>query len=99
MVSKYYRRIRLGRLAELLDLGVDDAESALAELVTKHTMHARIDRPAGVVDFSARKSDAAVLNEWSSDMGALLRTVEKVSHLVNKEWAVQRAGLVVRARD
>lgn len=99
VVSKYYRRIRLARLAELLDLGIDDAESALADLVTKHTMHARIDRPAGVVDFSARKSDAAVLNEWSSDMGALLRTVEKVSHLVNKEWAVQRAGLVVRARD
>lgn len=99
VVSKYYTRIQLTRLAQLLDLGVDEAESALANLVTKHAIHARIDRPAGVVDFSARQSDEAVLNEWSSDMGTLLRMVEKASHLVNKEWAVQRAGLVVRARD
>ena len=99
VVSKYYTKIRLVRLAQLLDLPVANAETALADLVTKKTIHARIDRPAGLVDFQPRMTDATVLNNWSSDMTKLLRTVEKVSHLVEKEWAIQRAGLVVKAND
>lgn len=99
VVAKYYTKIRLERLAQLLDLTPAEAEEALADLVVKRAIHARIDRPAKLVDFEARLSDAEVLNHWSSDMGKLLRTVEKVSHLVEKEWAIQRAGLVVRANE
>ena len=32
-------------------------------------------------------------------MSKLLQTIEKVSHLVEKEWAIQRAGLVVKANE
>lgn len=99
VVAKYYTKIRLDRLAQLLDLSADEAEEALADLVVKRTIHARIDRPAKLVDFEARLSDTEVLNNWSSDMSKLLRTVEKVSHLVEKEWAIQRAGLVVKANE
>lgn len=99
VIAKYYTKIRLERLAQLLDLTPAEAEEALAELVVKRAIHARIDRPAKLIDFEARLSDAEVLNQWSSDMGKLLRTVEKVSHLVEKEWAIQRAGLVVRAHE
>lgn len=99
VIAKYYTQIRLGRLAQLLDLTSDEAEEALADLVVKKTIHARIDRPAGLIDFQPRMSDAAVLNNWSSDMSKLLQTVEKVSHLVEKEWAIHRAGLVVKANE
>ncbi|WFC99610.1 proteasome regulatory particle subunit [Malassezia yamatoensis] len=99
VIAQYYTKIRVDRLAELLDLSVSEAETALADLVVKRAIHARIDRPAKLVNFEARKSDVEVLNAWSSDMGKLLRTVEKVSHLIEKEWAIQRAGLVVRANE
>ncbi|WFD06688.1 proteasome regulatory particle subunit [Malassezia vespertilionis] len=99
VVEKYYTKIRLESLAQLLDLSVVEAEDALADLVTKRTIHARIDRPVGLVDFRPQLSDAEVLNHWSSDMDKLLRTVEKVSHLVEKEWAIHRAGLVVKANE
>lgn len=99
VVSKYYAKIRLERLAQLLDLSTEQAEDALAELVVKGTIHARIDRPSKMIDFEMRVSDADVLNNWSNDMSKLLSTVEKVSHLVEKEWAIQRAGLVVRANE
>ncbi|WFD31662.1 proteasome regulatory particle subunit [Malassezia sp. CBS 17886] len=99
VVSKYYTKLRLQRLAQLLDLSEAEAEDALADLVTKHAVHARIDRPLGLINFQPRMSDAEVLNNWSSDMGTLLRTVEKVSHLVEKEWAIHRAGLVVKANE
>jgi len=99
VVAKYYTQIRLCRLAQLLDLTSDQAEEALADLVVKKTIHARIDRPAGLISFQPRMSDAAILNQWSSDMSKLLQTVEKVSHLVEKEWAIHRAGLVVKANE
>ena len=99
VVAKYYTKIRVPRLAQLLDLTPAEAEKSLADMVVKHVIHARIDRPSGLVDFQARQNDAEVLNNWSSDMGKLLRTVEKVSHLVEKEWAIQRAGLVVKANE
>lgn len=99
VIAKYYTQIRLCRLAQLLDLTSDEAEEALADQVVKKTIHARIDRPAGLISFQPRMSDAAVLNSWSSDMSKLLQTVEKVSHLVEKEWAIHRAGLVVKANE
>ena len=99
VIARYYTKIRIDRLAELLDLSVSEAETALADLVVNRAIHARIDRPAKLVNFEARQSDVEVLNEWSSDMGKLLRTFEKVSHLIEKEWAIQRAGLVVRANE
>lgn len=99
VVAKYYTQIRLSRLAQLLDLPQDKTEEALADLVFKKTIHARIDRPSALVNFQARMSDAEVLNHWSQDMSKLLTTVEKVSHLVEKEWAIQRAGLVVKANE
>ena len=99
VIAKYYTKIRLCRLAQLLDLTTDQAEEALADLVVKKTIHARIDRPAGLINFEPRMSDDEVLNQWSNDMSKLLQTVEKVSHLVEKEWAIHRAGLVVKANE
>lgn len=99
VIAKYYTQIRLERFAQLLDLSVEKAEEALADLVVKKTTHARIDRPAQLVNFQAPMTDAEVLNHWSSDMLKLFQTVEKVSHLVEKEWAIQRAGLVVKANE
>ena len=99
VVAKYYTQIHLERLAQLLDLPVNKAEEALADLVVKKTTHARIDRPAQIVNFQSPMTDAEVLNHWSNDMSKLLQTIEKVSHLVEKEWAIQRAGLVVKANE
>ena len=99
VVAKYYTQIHLERLAQLLDLPLDKAEEALADLVVKKTTHARIDRPAQIVNFQSPMTDAEVLNHWSNDMSKLLQTIEKVSHLVEKEWAIQRAGLVVKANE
>ncbi|PWZ01445.1 hypothetical protein BCV70DRAFT_236129 [Testicularia cyperi] len=93
VVSKYYTRISLSRLAQLLDLSPDQSEASLAKLVSSGTIFAKMDRPAGLVNFEPKKSNTDVLNDWSSDMNKLMATVEKVTHLVEKEWAVHRAGI------
>ena len=54
-------------------------------------MWARVDRPSGVVSFAKRRSAEDVLNDWSSDMGKLLQSVEKT-------WMTMNAALAAQAR-
>nr|QBH67401.1 putative RPN5-26S proteasome regulatory subunit [Ustilago esculenta]QBH67519.1 putative RPN5-26S proteasome regulatory subunit [Ustilago esculenta] len=93
VISHYYTRITLNRLSELLDLSPAQSESSLADLVSSGTIFAKMDRPSGLVNFEKRKSNADLLNDWSADMNKLMGTVEKVTHLVEKEWAIHRAGI------
>lgn len=92
-ISHYYTRITLPRLSQLLDLSPAESEKSLADLVSSGTVWAKMDRPAGLVLFEKTKGNADVLNEWSRDMDKLMGTVEKVTHLVEKEWAIHRAGI------
>lgn len=90
-VAKYYTRITLARLSQLLDLDADKTEEFLSRLVVDKTVYAKIDRPAGLVSFLAPKSGDVVLNEWSSDVGKLMSIIEKSCHLIAKEHAVHSA--------
>ncbi|KAH8802917.1 PCI domain-containing protein [Xylogone sp. PMI_703] len=90
VVAKYYTRIRMGRLTELLDLTEDETEKYISELVTSKTVYAKIDRPARIVNFAKPKDPDDVLNEWSSDMKSLLGLLERIDHLITKEEMMAR---------
>ena len=47
VVCKYYSRIRLARLAQLLDLPPAETERHLSDMVVAGALSAKIDRPAG----------------------------------------------------
>lgn len=90
VIAKYYSRVTMTRLTELLDLPPHTTERTLCKLVTDKTVYARIDRPAGIVTFKQKKTHYQTLNEWSGDVSKILSLVEKTSHLVSKvsrsEW-------------
>ncbi|EGG09295.1 uncharacterized protein MELLADRAFT_77173 [Melampsora larici-populina 98AG31] len=92
-VSKYYTRLTLLRLSELLDLSVPESEETLAKLVSSKTVSAKIDRPRGLVQFNLGNESSSqgenILNVWNSDVGKLLGLVEKTVHLIQKEFALQ----------
>ncbi|CAO3592996.1 unnamed protein product [Absidia cylindrospora] len=88
VIAKYYTRITTKRLTQLLDLSEKDTENFLSKLVVSKTIHARIDRTAGVISFQVKKDANHVLNEWSSDINSLLNLVEKTCHLISKEEMV-----------
>ncbi|KDE09163.1 hypothetical protein MVLG_00876 [Microbotryum lychnidis-dioicae p1A1 Lamole] len=90
-LSKYYTRMTITRLSQLLDLTPAKTEAFLSSLVSSKTVYAKIDRPAGIVSFQAPKSGDEVLNEWSSDVGKLMGLIEKSTHLIQKEYAVHAA--------
>jgi 26S proteasome regulatory subunit N5 len=94
VIEKYYTRITLKRMTELLDLDLDQTEDVLAKLVVSKTIYAKIDRPSGIVNFQAPKDANTILNEWTHDINKLLSLVEKTNHLIAKEEMVHK--IVVR---
>lgn len=89
-IASYYSRVTMGRLAQLLALPVADMEKQLCEMVSKKQVYARIDRPKGVVSFSAPKSPNELLNDWSADISSLLNLLEGSCHLIHKENMVHK---------
>lgn len=90
VLAKYYTRISLSRLSQLLSLNEQESEVYISDLVTKKTIYARIDRPAGVVSFSQTQDPSEILNEWSTNLSNLMTLVSKTTHLINKEEMVHR---------
>lgn len=89
VLSKYYSRIRMGRLAELLDMSEEKTERKLAAMVSdKKALWAKIDRPGQIVSFAKPKDANAVLNGWATNVSSLLDIVEKTCHLVHRETMV-----------
>lgn len=90
VVARYYTRIEMGRLTELLDLNEEDTEKNISELVTAKTVYAKIDRPARIVNFAKPRDADDTLNEWSSNMKSLLGLLERIDHLITKEEMMAR---------
>ncbi|KAG2716421.1 hypothetical protein I3843_03G127400 [Carya illinoinensis] len=95
VVSKYYSRITLKRLAELLCLSIQEAEKHLSEMVVSKALVAKIDRPMGIVCFQTAKDSNAILNSWSMNLEKLLDLVEKSCHQIHKETMVHKAALKI----
>ncbi|XP_023007437.1 26S proteasome non-ATPase regulatory subunit 12 homolog A-like [Cucurbita pepo subsp. pepo] len=95
VVSKYYSRITLKRLAELLCLNLKEAEKHLSEMVVSKALVAKIDRPMGIVSFQTSKDSNDILNSWATNLEKLLDLVEKSCHQIHKETMVHKAALKV----
>lgn len=90
VMAKYYTRIQIQRMAELLDLTVGETEDFLSSLVESKSVQAKTDRPAGVVYFTNKKDPNDVLNDWSNNLSSLMQLVNKTTHLINKEECVHK---------
>eukprot|EP00249_Psilotum_nudum_P009879 c22209_g1_i1 orf=192-1652(+) len=96
VVSKYYSRITMKRLSELLNLSLRETEKHLSEMVVSKALVAKIDRPAGVASFQTVKDSNEILNSWAVNIERLLDLVEKSCHQIHKETMVHRVSLKVQ---
>lgn len=98
IINQYYQFIKIDRLAYLLQLPVEEAESSVSELVNQGMIRAKINRPKGIIKFvkvgagaSARATDTdndntnELLNDWIYDVDKLLEEIDSIGHLINKE--------------
>lgn len=90
VMAKYYTRIKIARMAELLDLSPAETEEFLSQMVVSKSVEAKTDRPAGVVHFQQSKDPSDVLNDWARDLSSLMQLVNKTTHLINKEECVHK---------
>jgi len=90
VMEKYYTRITMDRMSQLLDLTREEAEEYLSNLVTSKTVFAKIDRPAGIVVFRPPKDSSDTLNDWSRDISELMGLLNKTTHLITKEQMVHQ---------
>ncbi|KAG1346377.1 26S proteasome non-ATPase regulatory subunit 12 [Cocos nucifera] len=93
VVSKYYSRITLKRLADLLCLSLQEAEKHLSDMVVSKSLVAKVDRPMGIVCFQTAKDSNDILNSWAMNLEKLLDLVEKSCHQIHKETMVHKAVL------
>ncbi|XP_045802548.1 26S proteasome non-ATPase regulatory subunit 12 homolog A-like isoform X5 [Trifolium pratense] len=95
VVSKYYARITLTRLSQLLCLSLEEAEKHLSDMVVIKALVAMIDRPMGIVCFQTSKYSNDILNSWAANLEKLLDLVEKSCHQIHKGTMVHKAALKV----
>ncbi|XP_031558598.1 26S proteasome non-ATPase regulatory subunit 12-like [Actinia tenebrosa] len=94
VMAKYYTRITMKRMSELLHLTPEESEHFLSELVVSKTVFARIDRPSSIVTFSSSKQVNDILNEWSHNLSKLMGHLNKTTHLITKEEMVHKLSQV-----
>jgi len=87
VIAKFYTRITMKRLSELLDLSESEAESYVSRLVVSKDITARIDRPAGCVTLGTRSGPAQTIDRWADDVSSLVLLVEDATHLIRSEYA------------
>jgi len=95
VVSKYYARVTLKRLADLLCLTLQEAEKHLSDMVNSKSLVAKIDRPMGVVSFRTTQNSNGTLNSWATSLEKLLDLVEKSCHEIHKETMIHKTALKV----
>merc|ERR1712194_252175 len=98
VISGYYDQIHVKRLCELLGLSDKETELELSELVCSKFIHAKIDRPAGIVRFGLKPTYTDRLNDWSDSITKMLDLVENTCHLIQKETMVEAARAKLRAK-
>jgi 26S proteasome regulatory subunit N5 len=88
IAARFFTRLPMERLAFFLSIPNEETEQFISDMVSDNGLHARIDRPVGVVSFEKESDPDDVLNEWSSRIDQALELLEKCTHLISREFAV-----------
>jgi len=90
IMAKYYTRVSLKRMAELLDLKPEETEEFLSKMVVDKAVEAKVDRLDNIVHFDKHHDPNEMLNEWSHNINDLMGLVMKTTHLINREEMVHK---------
>ncbi|KAK3286175.1 hypothetical protein CYMTET_6256 [Cymbomonas tetramitiformis] len=95
VIRKYYSRLKLERLAEMLDLSEDEAERHLSDMVVSKVVSAKLDRPAGIIAFQDRSKQepTELLNSWASNIERVLALVDQSCHKIHKECVTHKVPI------
>lgn len=93
VIHKCYSQISMHRLAQLLNLSLEEAETVLCQAVYSKVIFARINRPKLLIVFKPDLEPSQVLNTYMDRIDNLLMSIGHVATLINKEYT--QAGMAV----
>lgn len=93
VIAKYYTRITMKRLCELVDVDQNSLEKDISRLVNDGMIVCKIDRLAGLVDFRQKRTPREQLNEWGQGLDSLMSLVNQTTHLISKEYILADAKI------
>jgi len=77
VIEKYYSRISLERMSQLVGVSVERTEKELGDMVVNGRIAAKINRLAGLVTINKRKQFTnEKLNSWNTDLKSTLDKIE-----------------------
>eukprot|EP00672_Neobodo_designis_P026098 CAMPEP_0174827800 /NCGR_PEP_ID=MMETSP1114-20130205/934_1 /TAXON_ID=312471 /ORGANISM="Neobodo designis, Strain CCAP 1951/1" /LENGTH=500 /DNA_ID=CAMNT_0016061477 /DNA_START=36 /DNA_END=1538 /DNA_ORIENTATION=+ len=85
VAAKFYKRIRLTRLAQLVGLSDEATERFIMKLVSSKSIYAKVDRIDGVVVFERQANPIDVAKRWNERVDAMGTLIDRTCHLVAKE--------------
>eukprot|EP00756_Hemistasia_phaeocysticola_P036620 Hpha_TRINITY_DN16651_c0_g8::TRINITY_DN16651_c0_g8_i1::g.179288::m.179288/K03035/PSMD12, RPN5; 26S proteasome regulatory subunit N5 len=88
VIAKYYERVRLPRLASLIDLDERKAEQHVCDMVISKDLWARVDRIDGIISFTRKKDSAGATADWAEGIEHVLGQVTTACHLIQKEYMI-----------
>lgn len=89
VIEKYYSRIRLPKLAQLVGVSQQRAEAEICDMVVSKRISAKINRLEGIVAFNHKKQYTNDrLSNWNNDVKEILDKIEHTCHLINREQVV-----------
>ncbi|KAH9597634.1 Proteasome component (PCI) domain [Trypanosoma melophagium] len=93
VIARFYTRLPLQRLAQLVGLTPEHTEEFLMMMVAAKTLYAKMDRVDGLVVFEAAKNAAEVINGWNAAVERSVGLLDKASHLIVKERMLHNMAL------
>lgn len=96
-ISKFYSKITLNRLAQILELSQDEAEKHICAMVTESGLTVKIDRSSGTIKFGATPSKSDILNSWSGKVQKVLTLLESTCQQIQKESQIHKVPIDVLA--
>ena len=89
VIEKYYSRVSLERMSQLVGVSVERTENELGDMVVNGRIGAKINRLAGIVTINKRKQFTnEKLNSWNSDLKTTLDKIEQTCHLIDREKVI-----------
>jgi len=73
------------RFAQLLSINEKEAELQLCKLINNKSIFAKIDRPNGIITFRKKSTSHNKLDDWRSDLNAIMNKLDQTCHLITKE--------------
>lgn len=94
-ISKFYSKITLSRLAQILELQEEEAEKHICAMVTERGLSVKIDRSAGTIKFGGNSSKSDILNAWSGKIRKVLTLLESTCQQIQKESQIHKVPIEI----